>query len=75
MVVVSDLHALPKTALIGSRQAAGYLGCSAQWLAVLRMRRAGPAYIKHGGWIRYRVSDLDTWTEQHRVASTRDTAA
>lgn len=70
-----ELHALPKSALVGSRQAASYLGCSAQWLAVLRMRHAGPAYIKHGAWIRYRVSDLDAWTEQHRVASGTETAA
>ncbi len=63
----SELHTLPKSALIGSRQAAAYLGCSAQWLAVLRMRHAGPAYIKHGAWIRYRVGDLDGWTEKLRV--------
>jgi hypothetical protein len=70
-----NLHVLPKSALIGSRQAASYLGCSAQWLAVLRMRHAGPAYIKHGAWIRYRVSDLDAWTELHRVATGSEVAA
>ena len=70
-----ELHALPKTALLGSRQAAAYLGCSAQWLAVLRMRRAGPAYIKHGAWIRYRVSDLDDWTEHHRISTDSGNAA
>jgi hypothetical protein len=70
-----NLHALPKTSLIGSRQAAAYLSCSAQWLAVLRMRHAGPPYIKHGAWIRYRVSDLDGWTERHRVAIGSEEAA
>lgn len=71
----NELHGLPKTALIDSRRAAAYLGCSAQWLAVLRMRQAGPAYIKHGTWVRYRVSDLDAWTEQHRVRSAAESAA
>lgn len=71
----NELHRLPKTSLIDSRQAAAYLGCSAQWLAVLRMRQTGPAYIKHGAWVRYRVSDLDAWTEQHRVRSTAESAA
>jgi hypothetical protein len=71
----TDLYALPKAALLGSRQAAAYLRCSAQWLAVLRMRHAGPAYIKHGAWVRYRVSDLDAWTERHRVGSDPGVAA
>jgi hypothetical protein len=71
----ANLHTLPKTALIDSRHAAIYLGCSAQWLAVLRMRQTGPAYIKHGAWVRYRVSDLDAWAEHHRVRSPAETAA
>jgi hypothetical protein len=68
-------NALPDRALVSSRQAAAYLGCSAQWLAVLRMRGAGPAYIKCGSWVRYRVTDLDAWTERHRVMSASEDAA
>jgi predicted DNA-binding transcriptional regulator AlpA len=60
---------LLKTTLLDSRQAAAYLSCSRQWLAILRMNGAGPAYIKHGAWVRYRVSDLDAWIGQHRVAN------
>lgn len=67
--MISNLHALPKTALIGSRQAASYLHCSPQWLAILRMRHAGPVYIKHGAWIRYQIGDLDKWRDQHRVTT------
>lgn len=73
--MVTNLHELPKAALIDSRQAAAYLGCSAQWLAVLRMRQAGPAYVKHGNWVRYRVADLDGWTEHHRVATGTENVA
>ena len=71
----SMLHTLPKSALLGSRQAAAWLGCSMQWLAVLRMRHAGPAYIKHGSWIRYRISDLGDWTERHRISTDSGKAA
>lgn len=73
--MIANLHALSKNALIGSRDAAAYLRCSAAWLAVLRMRQAGPTYVKHGNWVRYRVSDLDAWTEQHRVRGATETAA
>jgi predicted DNA-binding transcriptional regulator AlpA len=58
---------LPHSALINPRDAAVYLGCSRQWLAVLRMKGTGPAYHKHGSWVRYRVADLDAWVEKHRV--------
>jgi hypothetical protein len=58
---------LPPSALINPRDAAVYLGCSRQWLAVLRMKGTGPAYHKHGSWVRYRVADLDAWVERHRV--------
>jgi hypothetical protein len=58
---------LPPSALVNPRDAAAYLGCSRQWLAVLRMKASGPAYHKHGSWVRYRVADLDAWVDQHRV--------
>jgi hypothetical protein len=51
------------------------LSCSAQWLAVLRMRRAGPPYIKHGSWIRYQISDLGAWTARHRISTDSGKAA
>jgi predicted DNA-binding transcriptional regulator AlpA len=63
----ADLSGFSNAALVDSRQAASYLGCSRQWLAILRMQHAGPAYIKHGSWVRYRVADLDSWINRHRV--------
>jgi hypothetical protein len=62
-----DIHSLHKGALVAPKQAASYLRCSVQWLAVMRMHGRGPSYIKHGGWVRYRVSELDAWTERHRI--------
>lgn len=63
----ADISRLSQAALLDSRQAAQYLGCSRQWLAILRMQQAGPAYIKHGSWVRYRVADLDAWVNRKRV--------
>jgi hypothetical protein len=60
-------HELPDSALINPRQAATWLGCSINWLAQMRMHGAGPSYIKHGAYVRYRVADLDAWAERHRV--------
>lgn len=69
-----DSHALSVTALVNSRQAASYLRCSPQWLAVLRMQGRGPCYHKHGSWIRYSLTDLAAWAERHRVATSSESA-
>jgi hypothetical protein len=69
-----DLYSLPKEAMLDSRRAAAYLGCSRQWLAVLRTRHDGPAYIKHGAWVRYRVGDLAAWALQNRIPTTPEAA-
>jgi hypothetical protein len=74
MAALLDIYSLPAEAMIDSRQAAVYLGCSRQWLAVLRMRRAGPAYIKHGSWVRYRIGDLAAWALLHRVSTKLEAA-
>ena len=70
-----DIYLLSKSALIAPKQAARYLQCSVQWLAVMRMHGRGPAYHKQGGWIRYRVADLDAWATRHRVAAESEEAA
>lgn len=65
----TDSNVLPVTALVTSRQAARFLRCSSQWLAVLRMQGRGPSYHKHGSWVRYSISDLAEWAELHRVST------
>jgi len=35
------------------------------------MRGRGPAYIRIGRSIRYRIADLDRWLEQHKVDPSR----
>lgn len=58
--------------LLSERDAALYLGVSAQFLRKSRMdgQRPGhaeaPPFIKAGRMIRYCVDDLDQWIEAHR---------
>ena len=71
-------NGISDSSLIPPKLAARYLQCSQQWLAVLRMQGRGPAYHKHGSWVRYRVSDLNAWANIYRIATaddTRDSAA
>lgn len=54
-------------AALNTRQAGAYIGQSAGHLANARSAGRGPAYVKVGGSVRYRVQDLDAWLEAHRV--------
>jgi hypothetical protein len=47
--------------------AADYLGLSRAYLRQGRQHGRGPAYIRIGRTIRYRVADLDAFLAQHRV--------
>lgn len=60
-------------AALNTRQAATRVGLSAGHLENERSAGRGPAYIKLGGAVRYRIQDLDAWLESHRV-STLDAA-
>jgi hypothetical protein len=51
----------------GPEDAAAYLDLSPQYLAQLRMKKAGPAYHQVGRRCLYRKSDLDAWVAQYRV--------
>lgn len=62
-------------ALVTPKQAAKILACSVQWLALLRMRGQGPAYVRHGRYVRYRLADLERWAEQHLVTAASPRAA
>lgn len=52
--------------------AAAYLGTTANYLAQMRHRGEGPAYIKRGRRILYRHEDLDAWLDARRVVPERD---
>lgn len=48
-------------------EASHVTGYSRSYLRQARMRGRGPAYIRVGRSIRYRVSDLYAWVAEHRV--------
>lgn len=58
--------------LLTPHEAAEFLSLSTSWLAKLRMKGDGPAYVKLGRRIRYRRSDLLAWTEGAVCRSTSD---
>lgn len=64
-------HATPPQPAIGERDASRYIGMSVPWMRQGRMRGRGPAYIRIGRSIRYRIADLDRWLEQHKVDPSR----
>jgi predicted DNA-binding transcriptional regulator AlpA len=48
-------------------EAADLLGISGTTLAIWRCQRRGPAYIKLGSSVRYRLDDLIDWLNRNRV--------
>lgn len=57
---------------ITEQDAAPYLGLSRAWLRVARREGRGPAYLRIGRAIRYRVSDLDAYLAAHRIEPRSD---
>ena len=55
-----------------SREAADFLKINHRTLDNMRYQRRGPAYRKHGGSVRYALTDLLAWSEATRVACDHD---
>ncbi len=53
------------------RQAAQYILMSVFYLRQARVDGQGPAYLRHGRAIRYRLSDLESWLHKRRVVNGR----
>lgn len=60
-------------ALVGTIQAAHYLGLSRSSLEKLRCYGGGPKFYKYSKVIRYRPEDLDAWLNERLVSSTSET--
>lgn len=57
--------------LLTTEQAAAFLDLKPQTLAVWRFKkRCGPAYVRIGHNIRYRMRDLEAWLESRTVGAT-----
>ena len=67
--------------LLTTREAAELMKLSPRTLEMHRSKGGGPAYLKAGGLVRYRLADLEAWLSHHTstssgpVRSTSDTAA
>ena len=62
-------------ALIGTAEAAAKIGIRPQRLRVMRMTGGGPAFLKIGNSVRYRLYDLETWLASCRVRNTTEARA
>lgn len=47
---------------LNTAQAGHYVGLSITTMEDMRRRKIGPAYRRHGRWIRYHIDDLDAWS-------------
>ena len=53
--------------MVSTKQASELTGLSTAWFTQKRVARGGPPFIKAGGSVRYRVSDLHEWFDKNKV--------
>ena len=63
---MTTMATAPRHEYMDSRETAGYLRISSNTLNCWRSRREGPAFVKIGGKVRYRLADLDAWADGRR---------
>lgn len=56
-------------------QAADFVKLSWRTLERMRQTGEGPAFRRHGRYIRYHVDDLEAWSRSHVMSNTHETAA
>lgn len=55
---------------LNTAQAAFYVGLSQRTLEKMRVVGGGPAYRKHGRYVRYHIDDLESWSQARARHST-----
>lgn len=55
---------------LNTAQAAFYVGLSQRTLEKMRVVGGGPAYRKHGRYVRYHIDDLEAWSQARARHST-----
>ena len=58
--------------IFDTREAAARVRLSKNTLERFRVQGTGPAYVKLGGAVRYRETDLDAWLESRLTHSTSE---
>jgi hypothetical protein len=59
--LLAEIARLPESAFVPAAHAAAYLDSTPDVLLNWRSQRRGPRYYGNGNFIRYRISDLDSW--------------
>jgi hypothetical protein len=59
--LLAEIAGLPPSAFISTAHAAAYLGSTPGVMLNWRSQRRGPRYHGKNDFIRYRISDLDSW--------------
>jgi hypothetical protein len=59
--LLAEIANLPPSAFINTAHAAAYIGSSPGVMLNWRSQRRGPRYHGSNDFIRYRISDLDSW--------------
>lgn len=66
---------MTKADLYDTAELAELLHSSERTLIRWRVQRTGPAWIKAGGKVLYRRSDIDAWLESHKQTPVREAGA
>ena len=65
-------QARKQTPFLTTSEAGEYVGLSRRTLEKMRTTGNGPAYRKHGRYVRYHISDLDAWSTTRQKNSTSE---
>lgn len=72
---VRDLQSLDNKSLITGHEAAHYLGIAEQTLRIQRIRGGGAKFVKVGGAVKYRISDLEEYIQSRTFENTSQMGA
>lgn len=64
-----DDDAAPAQLVLKEEAAARYINFSVPFLRLTRRENRGPAFVRIGRTVRYRIADLDAWLAGHRVTT------
>lgn len=61
------MHGINTDPFLDTDHTAKYIGVSVRTIEDWRQKGRGPAFVKLGRLVRYRLSDLDLWLHKHTV--------
>lgn len=70
--MTGEQHKPADKPFLTTREAAAWLGLTKNTLEKMRVNGTGPAYRKHGRYVRYHHEDLVDWSDASKRRSTSD---